>query len=98
MTIELSFPRPLPREERTRILLAVAGLAAAKRVDFARNGYGATISGEALSLATVSRLLREAGVRLEGIRSSLQDSEAGAQEAPGEAFTPPGRGGGPSRT
>ena len=93
MRVELNFPRPLSFDERTRILLAVGALAAAKRVAFARTGYSATIHGEGLSARRIETLLREAAIRFESVQSSLAEAD-GPDAGAVETFKPPGRQGG----
>jgi len=94
MRVELTFARPLTREDRTRILLTLGAVAGAKRVTFARTGYGATIHGEGLGTRQLEAVLREAAIRVESVHSSLAEPdspEAGAVES----FKPLGRQGGP---
>jgi len=94
MRVELTFARPLTREDRTRILLTLGAVAGAKRVTFGRTGYGATIHGEGLGVHQVETVLREAAIRVESLHSSLAEAD-GPPAGAVESFKPLGRQGGP---
>ena len=95
MRLDLYFPRPLTREERTRCLIVVAGLSKSRRLRWVDGGYGAVISGTAMRKDRVRELLDEAEIPLERITSSLSDDEdAVADEVAKdgrERFRPMGR-------
>jgi len=93
MRVELTFARPLSREDRTRILLALGAVAGAKRVTFGRTGYGATVHGEGLGVQQLTAVLREAAMACEAMHSSLAEPD-GPEPGAVESFKPLGRQGG----
>jgi len=76
MRIEVDFARPLPRETRTRLLIAVAGLAKSSRIRFDVGGHRAIVIGEAMSGERLAEALRDEDIAFERISSSLDDDEA----------------------
>jgi hypothetical protein len=92
MRLEVSFARPLPREDRTRVLLVVSALAATKGVRFVRGDQGAVVTGEALSAAVLRRALTEEGIPVEAVVSPVDEAtEEGADPSRRERFRPIGR-------
>jgi hypothetical protein len=90
--LEVSFPRPLTREDRTRFLLAVSALATTKRVTWVRGHQGALVSGEALTAAVLRRALAEEGFPIEGIAGPVDEPADPAADPTGrERFRPIGR-------
>ncbi len=75
MRLDLSFPRPLARADKVRVLLAAATLAKCERVRFARGDYAAVVFGEALSVRRLSEALAEQGVVGASVCSSLDEEE-----------------------
>lgn len=80
MRLDVTFAKPLSREQRTRFLLVVSALAKTKRIAFVRGDFAAVISGEALGAAAVRDALAEEGLIIESITSSLAEA-VGAESA-----------------
>ncbi len=75
MRLDVEFARPLSRDDRLRATLAVAALAKADRIRFARGDRAAIILGEGLSAARLREVLVEAGLTVDAIHSSLVEAE-----------------------
>ncbi|TVR46999.1 MAG: hypothetical protein EA402_01895 [Planctomycetota bacterium] len=75
MRMDVDFPRPLSREQRTAMLLALAALPKTSRVKLVRGGHGIVIMGEALGLDRVRSALEDEGLVIEAIRTSLAAEE-----------------------
>jgi len=75
MRLDVDFAKPLNREQKLALTLAVAALAKSERVRFTRDAYGAVVTGEALSARRLRECLAEAGLTAAEIRSSLVESD-----------------------
>ncbi len=83
MHLDLSFDRPLNREAKTSLLLAVAALAKARSVRFVRGDHGALIFGEALGRQTMLEALAAEGVVPVSVGTSLDEvADSVADEQP----------------
>ena len=92
MRLEVSFPRPLTRDDRTRFLLVVSALAATRRVTFIRGDQAALVTAEALEPATLRKALAEDGIAIEGVVGPVAEPAEPAAAAGGkERFRPIGR-------
>lgn len=96
MRVQIEFTQPLSREQRTDVLVAMAGLAKSERIRFAKDGYQAEIFGEAMSCDHVRKALQTVGIAVSTARSSLIDEEDSAVDEPDvssatERFRPIGR-------
>jgi hypothetical protein len=75
MRIDIGFPKPLDREGRIRLLLALAPLAKSARVRVVEGGWAAIVRGEALGLAKVREALDEQGLAVDRMATSLPEDE-----------------------
>jgi hypothetical protein len=92
MRLEVGFPRPLTREDRTRFLLVVSALAATKRVTFIRGDQAALVTGEALAAATLRRVLTEESIPFETVVGQAEEpADPAADTGARERFRPIGR-------
>jgi len=97
MRLEIAFARPLDRPTRLRVLSGIAALAGADSVGWRRGHQAAVVTGEALDAARLRAVLREEGVAVEAIRSSLADAvpvegdEVDENGEKRERVRPPGR-------
>lgn len=98
MRLEIGFSRPLDHELRTRLLIAVAGLAKSQRIAIARDGWSAVVRGEAMGVKRIGAALDEAGVPVDRLQSSLDAEQQDLVEeslddikASRERFRPIGR-------
>jgi hypothetical protein len=83
MRLDIDFPRPLGKQDKLRLLLAVATLAKSRRVRFVRGDHAAVVMGEGLSERRVREVLAEHGFTPEGVRTSLDpDEDARADDPP----------------
>ena len=71
MRLDVEFPRPLDRQQRTRALVAIATLTKATKVRFIKGDRVVVIMAEALSARRVQEELTEAGLAPEQVISSL---------------------------
>jgi hypothetical protein len=82
MRLDVDFPRPLNKQDKLRLLLAVATLAKSRRVRFVRGDHAAVIMGEGLSERSLRAALEEHGFTPESVRTSLDpDEDARADDA-----------------
>lgn len=83
MLLDLAFDRPLTKDAKTRLLLAVAALAKVRSVRFVRGDHGAIIFGEALGRQTVLEALAAEDVVPTSVTTSLDEvADAVADEQP----------------
>ena len=83
MRIDVDFPRPLGKQDKIRLMLAVATLAKSRRVRFVRGDHAAVVLGEGLSERRVREVLVEHGFAPEAVRTSLDpDEDARADDPP----------------
>ena len=83
MRLDVDFSRPLSKQDKLRLLLAVATLAKSRRVRFVRGDHAAVVMGEGLSERRVREVLAEHGFTPESVRTSLDpDEDARADDAP----------------
>lgn len=75
MRIEIDFPKPLNRDQRTSLLLALAALPKTARVREVNGGFTAIVMGEALGVDRIRSALDDEGVVFERVRTSLGDEE-----------------------
>ncbi|TVR13895.1 MAG: hypothetical protein EA401_05795 [Planctomycetota bacterium] len=75
MRIDLEFAKPLSREQRISLHLALAALPKTARVRVIKGGHAVVVMGEALGVDRVRAALQEEGVQAERIRTSLSDEE-----------------------
>ncbi|GDY12135.1 hypothetical protein LBMAG53_10130 [Planctomycetota bacterium] len=94
MLVTIAFAKPLSRDGRVLTQLALAGLAKAKAVWIAPNGWNATVAGEALGTKSVRAALEAEGVVCSRVDTTLTPDEDARCEDTGEAaerFRPAGR-------
>ena len=83
MRLDVDFTRPLNKQDKLRLLLAVATLAKSRRVRFVRGDHAAVVMGEGLSERRLREVLNEHGFTPESVRTSLdQDEDARADDPP----------------
>ena len=83
MRLDVDFSRPLNKQDKLRLLLAVATLAKSRRVRFVRGDHAAVIMGEGLSERSLRDVLVDHGFAPESVRTSLDpDEDARADDAP----------------
>jgi hypothetical protein len=83
MRLDVDFSRPLNKQDKLRLLLAVATLAKSRRVRFVRGDHAAVVMGEGLSERCLRDVLVEHGFSPESVRTSLDpDEDARADDAP----------------
>ena len=87
MRIDVDFPRPLGKQDKLRLLLAVATLAKSRRVRFVRGDHAAVLLGEGLSERRVRDALAEHGFTPEAVRTSLDPDEDARADDPPEDTT-----------
>ncbi len=76
MRIDLGFERPLNRDAKTRLLLAIGALAKTGRNRFVRGDHGAQVFGEALGVRSLLEALAAEGVVPTTAVSSLEPAAA----------------------
>jgi uroporphyrinogen-III synthase len=85
MRLDVDFARPLGKQDKLRLLLAVATLAKSRRVRFVRGDHAAVVMGEGLSERRLREVLSEHGFTPEAVRTSLDpDEDARADDPPEE--------------
>ncbi len=84
MRIDVDFTRPLGKQDKLRLLLAVATLAKSRRVRFVRGDHAAVVLGEGLSERRVREVLVEHGFTPESVRTSLDADEDARADDPAE--------------
>src|SRR5688572_18200387 len=85
MRLDVDFARPLGKQDKLRLLLALATLAKSRRVRFVRGDHAAVVLGEGLSERRVREALSEHGFTPEAVRTSLDpDEDARADDPPEE--------------
>ncbi len=77
MRLDVAFPLPLSREQRIKVLVAIATLTKAQKVRFIHGDRTAVVLAEGLSARRVQEALAEAGLPPERVDTSL-DAEADA--------------------
>jgi hypothetical protein len=83
MRLDVDFARPLGKQDKLRLMLAVATLAKSRRVRFVRGDHAAVVMGEGLSERRVREVLAEHGFTPESVRTSLDpDEDARADDPP----------------
>ncbi len=83
MRLDVDFARPLGKQDKLRLLLAVATLAKSRRVRFVRGDHAAVVLAEGLSERRLREVLAEHGFTPESVRTSLDpDEDARADDAP----------------
>jgi hypothetical protein len=83
MRLDVDFARPLGKQDKVRLLLALATLAKSRRVRFVRGDHAAVVLGEGLSERRVREALSEHGFTPESVRTSLDpDEDARADDPP----------------
>ena len=85
MRIDVDFSRPLGKQDKLRLLLAVATLAKSRRVRFVRGDHAAVVLGEGLSERRLREVLVEHGFAPESVRTSLDPDEDARADDPPEA-------------
>jgi len=76
MRLDLRFRKPLDREQRTRVLLALAGLGKSRSARFSEGGHAVVLIGEAMGVARLREALAEQGLEPLAVSSSLPDAES----------------------
>jgi len=87
MRLDVDFARPLGKQDKLRLLLAVATLAKSRRVRFVRGDHAAVVMGEGLSERSLRDVLSEHGFSPESVRTSLDPDEDARADDPLEDQT-----------
>lgn len=80
MRIDVSFREPVQGARRLEAALAVAVLVKSRSLYWLPGGWGAVIHGESMGRERVDATLREAGLPVEAVRSSLIEEEDEASD------------------